>query len=637
MRLKKYKFVLFIMTMMTLFGCAPTEEEKKQAEEEEKNKPSLSIQPVSALTEPDEGAESYLATVIMSKTIEDNVTVHYSLNPKTATGDDFQAKSGVLTIPSGSNSATIELIILADNIDEQDEEFTITLSSPTNAKLGIASETVVIQDSELDAEPVITIEIEGALQEPDSGSHTYLAIVKLSSFTSFPVSVAYSLDSDTATAGSDFESSVGALSFDPGTNSAEIELVINADNIDEFDENFIITLSKPINAQIADATATVTIIDSEEDVATLSFASDSAIVAEGLGEYKVEVLLSHASEKGVSISFTTSGVAVKGLDYKIVTEGFIPVYGKTAEIIINFLSDSILEGGESLILQLEPIENAILGDKTEFVFTIPSEVGLNDTGITSWYDGSSLSTDPKDSSPDYPGQDADFGHDRDSNSNVEPNGFDFTPLDIDGNRSALGGGARCMQDNRTGLVFELKMEEETTLPILNDEDLEELFNKGGNPYPAAHANWQANNYRYTWFTSDITNDAGVPGFKEVFVHDDYPISRVCAFPIDSADNVNSCTTEAYTHAINSSNLCGFTDWKLPTIEQLRSIYNYQGVFTSSINADYFPNMNDGNYLSLTSSAFQTGSTMCISGSTGQVKLCNKNSLYYIRMVRGGVE
>ncbi|MDX2321392.1 MAG: Calx-beta domain-containing protein, partial [Moritella sp.] len=148
MRLKKYKIVLFIMVITSLLGCAPTEEEKKQAEEIEKNKPSISIQPVSALTEPDEGLASYSATISMSKTIEDNVTVHYSLNPKTATaGDDFQAQSGVLTIPSGSNSATIELVILADDIDEQDEEFTITLSSPTNAKLGVATEIVVIKDS----------------------------------------------------------------------------------------------------------------------------------------------------------------------------------------------------------------------------------------------------------------------------------------------------------------------------------------------------------------------------------------------------------------------------------------------------------------------------------------------------------
>jgi len=284
MRLKKHTNVLLMMAITSLWGCAPTEEEKRLAEEEELNKPSLSIQPVGPLVEPDDTSLLTTATVIMSKTVDDNVTVQYTLNSNTATaGADFQAQSGILTIPSGSNSASIDLTILADEFDEQNEEFTIVLSSPVKAKLGIASEVVVIQDSALDVTPVVSIEPVGSLTEPDSGSTTFSAIVKLSSFSSFPVTVDYSLDSDSATLGSDFEASSGTLSFEPGTNSAEIELVINEDNIDEFDENFTITLSNPINAQIVDTTATVTIIDSDEDTTTMSFSTDSARVAESSG------------------------------------------------------------------------------------------------------------------------------------------------------------------------------------------------------------------------------------------------------------------------------------------------------------------------------------------------------------------
>lgn len=633
MRLKKHTIAFVMMSITSLWGCAPTEEEKRQAEEEEKNKPSLSIQPVGTLVEPDETSLLTSATVIMSKTVDDNVTFKYSLNGVTASpGSDFEAKSGTLTIPSGSNSASIDLTILADEFDEQDEEFMITLSAPVNAKLGIAADTVVIQDSALDVKPIIAIEPIDPVQEPDNGSTTVSAVVKLSSFSAFPVTVDYSLDSVSADSGLDFEASSGTLDFPPGTNSVEIDLIIKADDIDEFDESFIVTLSSPVNATISNGVESVTIEDSATDVTTASFMSEGAIVAEGLSGYKVKVALSHISDKGINIQFSTSGVAVKDLDYKIEGENLIPVYGNFAEITIDFIDDSIAEGGESLILQLEATDNVELGDKTKFTFTIPGELGLNDTGVISWYDGSSLSGVPQDENSNYPGQDADFGYDVDSS----PNGFSFTALDIDGDSTEPGPNARCVQDNRTGLVFEIKKDQEI-LPQLSDKDLEEELKDDRNPYPSQHANWQANNYTYSWYTTDSTNDGGDPGVKgDEFVNADYPISRECAFPSGSS-GLNGCNTLVYAEAINASRLCGFTDWKLPTIEQLRSIHNYQGTSPSNINVDYFPYMNNGKYLSSTSSSGNKGSALCISGSTGQVSLCNKGLLNYVRMVRGGVE
>jgi len=646
MRLKKHTNVLLMMAITSLWGCAPTEEEKRLAEEEELNKPSLSIQPVGPLVEPDDTSLLTTATVIMSKTVDDNVTVQYTLNSNTATaGADFQAQSGILTIPSGSNSASIDLTILADEFDEQNEEFTIVLSSPVKAKLGIASEVVVIQDSALDVTPVVSIEPVGSLTEPDSGSTTFSAIVKLSSFSSFPVTVDYSLDSDSATLGSDFEASSGTLSFEPGTNSAEIELVINEDNIDEFDENFTITLSNPINAQIVDTTATVTIIDSDEDTTTMSFSTDSARVAESSGEYKVKLVLTHASEKNINIPFTTAGLATKDQDYIILTPSPIqvPLNTNEVDVVFNFVADNILEGGESLILQLGSPDNAELGESNTFTFTIASDVTLNDTGVITWYDGSNFASEVRPVNS-FPGQDADFGHDIDANEDLDgADAFSFTNLDAAGEPTSDTSEARCVQDNRTGLVFELKQEQQI-LPTNIGDDLKKELEADLLSYKDAHVNWQAANFTYYWLNTDETTnggDIGEQGITFDTVNAEYPVSSICAFPykgmLDHNTEYDSCNTQVYTAAINDFGLCGFTDWKLPTIEQLRSIHNYRDITLPINGTEFFPNNVSGDYISATPSADGAKTAWCISSDTGRVGLCKKNTPSYVRMVRGGAQ
>ena len=58
MRLNKQKTALALLAVTTLWGCAPTEEEKKQKEEEEKNRPSISLQSTASISEPVNGAIS---------------------------------------------------------------------------------------------------------------------------------------------------------------------------------------------------------------------------------------------------------------------------------------------------------------------------------------------------------------------------------------------------------------------------------------------------------------------------------------------------------------------------------------------------------------------------------------------------
>ncbi len=97
------------------------------------------------------------ATVQLSFASTSDVTVAYATANGTATSGDYTATSGTLTIAAGSTTGTISVPIKNDKVDEANETFSLTLSSPTNASLGATTQyTVTIIDN--DNPPIIVNE-----------------------------------------------------------------------------------------------------------------------------------------------------------------------------------------------------------------------------------------------------------------------------------------------------------------------------------------------------------------------------------------------------------------------------------------------------------------------------------------------
>jgi len=94
---------------------------------------------------------------------------------------------------------------------------------------------------------------------PSTGTTSVTLTVSLSGATSVPVSVNYATADATATAGSDYVAAAGSLSFAPGETSHTIELTVNGDTAVEPDETFLVNLSNPVFATIADGQGVVTI------------------------------------------------------------------------------------------------------------------------------------------------------------------------------------------------------------------------------------------------------------------------------------------------------------------------------------------------------------------------------------------
>lgn len=153
-----------------------------------------------------------------------------------------------------------------------------------------------------------------------------------------------------------------------------------------------------------------------------------------------------------------------------------------------------------------------------------------------------------------------------------------------------------------------------------------------------HINWRSSDHNYYWFNENTNSNGGRNGSEGKLANTKLPISRFCGFPHEEAtnyvDDINGCNSSDYVKVMNDLAVCGFTDWRLPQIEELRSIVNYElnasrwdGAFLSFANES-------GNYISDSPSVSNDATVWCVAGNTGEVKLCHKQEPNYIRAVRG---
>ncbi len=224
-----------------------------------------SIQFGSATYNVTEGGTNASLTVTRSGGSASGVSVDYSTGGGTATGDqDYRSAAGTLTFGANESSKTIPVTIIDDAIDEPDETFNVSLSNQSpGATLGTPS---VAQVTIIDNDPPPNMTINDvSIQEGNSGITNAVFTVRLSATSGRTITVNYSSGDGTATAGSDYQSVSGTLTFLPSILSQTISVPINGDTNYESDEFFNIDLSEPSNVVIADGQGRGTIINDDSN------------------------------------------------------------------------------------------------------------------------------------------------------------------------------------------------------------------------------------------------------------------------------------------------------------------------------------------------------------------------------------
>jgi uncharacterized delta-60 repeat protein len=168
-----------------------------------------------------------------------------------------------------------------------------------------------------DSAPTISIDDVTAVEGNLVGPTAFTFTVTLSKPSALPITVNFATGDGTATtAGFDYESTSGTLTFNPGELSKTVVVRVFVDTDFEGAETFSVTLSQPTNVTIAKATGIGTILNDDEET---SISIDDASVAEGnsgLTAASIVLRLSRPHDVPVSVDVTASnGTATSPFDY----------------------------------------------------------------------------------------------------------------------------------------------------------------------------------------------------------------------------------------------------------------------------------------------------------------------------------
>lgn len=297
-----------------------------------------------------------------------DVTFDYQTNAGTAaSGLDFTPKTGSATIPSGTAFVDILVPITNDILNEEDENFTFSITNVQEAVESITAGTVTIQD---DNDPMPTITIADQTVNEDAGTVTIQ--VNLNTASGRTVTSNYSIVNNTAIRPGDYTATTynGNLSFAPGETSKNISFNIIDDNIYEPGSNefFTVQLSSLVNTTAGSSSANISIVDNETppviSVADNSKTEGTSIV--------FQANLSHAADEAISFNYAialSSGASnAKQQDftnYATFSTGTITI--PAGQTIFNFPAfttndDNANEQAENFIVNFTGVVNASLGN-----------------------------------------------------------------------------------------------------------------------------------------------------------------------------------------------------------------------------------------------------------------------------------
>ena len=318
--------------------------------------PTLSI---ADLTIPDESAVSRDIVVTLASPSQQTITVDFATSDGTATDtNDYVSTTGTLTFNPGDTTKNIPITMVQDAIDEVNETFTVTISNPTNSTISTAAATITITDDD----PTPSLAVNGANLTETSANLNFT--VTLSGQSSQTVTASYATSDGSATAGADYTSSSGTVTFAPGVVSQIISVGILADTISEYDETFSVTLSSPSNATLGTPVGTM-LINDDDALPSVSL-GDASSTNETAASTNLVATLSAASGKPITVDYSTSdGTATAGSDYTADTGTITFAPGVTTQnIAVGVLADTTDEVNETVTVTLSNPSEVTLNDAT---------------------------------------------------------------------------------------------------------------------------------------------------------------------------------------------------------------------------------------------------------------------------------
>lgn len=282
--------------------------------------------------------------------------------------DDLSPTQGQLVFNDRVTNVTLVISVTADDIPENEESFTVSLSNPTGgAGLGSSGTEAVVTVEENDT-PIRFSRAQYTVEE-DAGS-AVLTITRgvLEDGTEIgdltqETSVEYETQSGTAVAGMDFEAQSGTVIFASGVANETIMVPISDDTDPEGDELFSVSLSSPSSdAALSTPSVAMVLIDISDSAGGLvQFASAGPVVVDedddgSTAEFTVQRLSGSFGNVTIEWELVDSSEELATSDFAVTRDNLtIPDGENEAVIQIRPINDNTPEIAERFSLELTAV------------------------------------------------------------------------------------------------------------------------------------------------------------------------------------------------------------------------------------------------------------------------------------------
>ena len=356
-------------------------------------KPAITIEDVS-VAEEDDGSRLITANVTRTATKPGELLYGASVDFHTLDGTarvtrgDYESTTGTVIFESDpdafSQTRTISIRIYGDSLPEINETFAIELLNVTgHAQISDPDAMITIQNDDQS-----TLSIDDIIVNEDTGFAE--VTISLTQPLEIPLSIDYSTADHTAESGTDYTSTTGTLTFNPGVNSQTIVIPIIDSNVVELDETFFINLTnlQTSNSSVILGTLQAEVTIHDDDQTTLSI--NDVTVNEDAGTATLTVSLDQPVDTAISITFASADESTTQIDdYSIATGSLTFDPGELSQTITISISDSDrVELDETFLVNLSGLQSngrdVTIADN-QAVITIhdndQAAISINDTTI----------------------------------------------------------------------------------------------------------------------------------------------------------------------------------------------------------------------------------------------------------------
>ncbi len=317
-------------------------------------------------SEPEGATPATTGTFRITRTgpTDEPLTVHYTLGGTADNALDYQALDLTVIIPAGQSFVDIDVLPLADDVEEEIETVILTLSASDDFLVGDAAATVFIFDDT----PLVSITaIDGIAAETNTGqpANTGQFQITRTGGLSEPLTVHYTI-SGTATNGDDYALIAQSIQIPANESSVIITITPINDSISELAETVILSLASSLDYVVdnSGASATVTIIDNDPTLVTVQVVQGDVSENDPSTPGVVRFVRTGPLDQPLIVKFSISGKAKMGPlpkgDYTLSLDGS-PLTAKTltipagqafVDVLIHVLDDTIPDAGETVIFKV---------------------------------------------------------------------------------------------------------------------------------------------------------------------------------------------------------------------------------------------------------------------------------------------